>query len=219
MILSAAERIISYDFWTVVPPPAFATADLITSAGAYRPSSHVLRQYERARAATPLDRHLYLDLKVTISDNDVIKVTRMCERAGVAVRFPFLDERVIDVATRVPARLKMRGRELRTFFKDAFRDLLPAETRAKTKHGFGLPISGWLRSDPGLHAMMRDLVLSPRSVQRGYFRREALEDLVRRHEADATPYYGTVLWNLMVIELWHRRVLDSRRQELEAELR
>jgi len=47
-------------------------------------------------------------------------------------------------------------------------------------------------------------------VQRGYFRREALEGLVRSHEQDATPYYGTVLWNLMVIELWHRRVLDAR---------
>lgn len=208
--LPAAERIVSYDFWTVVPPADFATADLMAAAGAYRPAAMVIRHHDAARAATALDRHLYLDLKVTISDNDIPKVTRMCDRAGVAVRFPFLDERVVDVATRVPARLKMRGGELRTFFKDAYKDLLPVETRTKTKHGFGLPISGWLKSDPGLRAMMRDLVLSPRSVERGYFRREALEDVVRRHEEDATPYYGTVLWNLMVIELWHRRVLDER---------
>lgn len=208
--LPPAERIVSYDFWTVVPPAAFATSDLMASAGAYRPAAMVIRHHDRARATTALDRHLYLDLKVTLSDNDVPKVTRMCDRAGVAVRFPFLDERVVDVATRVPARLKMRGGELRTFFKDAARDLLPEETRTKTKHGFGLPISGWLKSDPGLHAMMRDLVLSPRSVGRGYFRREALEDVVRRHQEDPTPYYGTVLWNLMVIELWHRRVLDER---------
>jgi asparagine synthase (glutamine-hydrolysing) len=208
--LPPAERIVSYDFWTVVPPAAFATADLMATAGAYRPASMVIHHHDRARASTALDRHLYLDLKVTISDNDVPKVTRMCDRAGVAVRFPFLDERVVDVATRVPARLKMRGGELRTFFKDAYKDLLPVETRAKTKHGFGLPISGWLKSDPALHAMMRDLVLSPRSVGRGYFQPGALADVVRRHEEDATPYYGTVLWNLMVIELWHRRVLDER---------
>ncbi|HTM00262.1 MAG TPA: asparagine synthase-related protein [Candidatus Omnitrophota bacterium] len=208
--LPPAERIVSYDFWNVVPPAAFATSDLMAAAAGWRPAAMVIRHHDQARASTALDRHLYLDLKITISDNDVPKVARMCERAGVAVRFPFLDERVVDVATRVPARVKMRGGELRTFFKDAYKDLLPAETRAKTKHGFGLPISGWLKSDPGLQAMMRDLVLSPRSVGRGYFRREALEDVVRRHEEDATPYYGTVLWNLMVIELWHRRVLDGR---------
>ena len=209
--LPPAERIVSYDFWNVVPPAAFATADLMAAAAGWRPAAMVIRHHDRAHATTALDRHLYLDLKITISDNDVPKVARMCERAGIAVRFPFLDERVVDVATRVPARIKMRGGELRTFFKDAYKDLLPVETRTKSKHGFGLPISGWLKSDPGLRAMMRDLVLSPRSVDRGYFRREALEDVVRRHEEDATPYYGTVLWNLMVIELWHRRVLDGRR--------
>ncbi|MGE5178130.1 MAG: asparagine synthetase B family protein [Bacteroidota bacterium] len=208
--LPPAERFVSYDFWNDIPPAAFATSDLMAAAGDYRPSAMAIRHHERARAKTELDRQLYLDLKITISDNDVLKVTRMCERAGVAVRFPFLDERVVGVATRVPARLKMRGGELRTFFKDTYRELLPEETRAKTKHGFGLPISGWLKSDPGLHDMMRDLVLSPRSVGRGYFRRDALEEVVRRHDVDGTPFYGTVLWNLMVLELWHRRVLDSR---------
>lgn len=210
--LPAGERIVSYDFWNVVPPASFAMPDVVAAATAahWRPAAMTIHHHDQARARTALDRHLSLDLKVTLADNDVPKVTRMCDRAGVAVRFPFLDERVVDAATRVPARLKMRGGELRTFFKDAYKDLLPEETRTKTKHGFGLPISGWLKSDPGLHAMMRDLVLSPRTVQRGYFRKDALEEVVRHHEEDATPYYGTVLWNLMVIELWHRRVLDAR---------
>jgi asparagine synthase (glutamine-hydrolysing) len=207
--LSPAERLVSYGFWSVIPPREFVDGDLLRAADSYRPSAMVRYHHEHARARTELDRQLYLDLKITISDNDLIKVTRMCERAGVAVRFPFLDERVVDAAERVPAALKMRRGELRTFFKDAFRDLLPAEIRAKKKHGFGLPISGWLRTDPGLHAMMRDLVLGERSRSRGYFRRGALEDVVRRHAEDPTPYYGTVLWNLMVLELWHRRVLDG----------
>jgi asparagine synthase (glutamine-hydrolysing) len=207
--LPAAERVVSYGFWNVVPPREFVDGDLIAAASTYQPSAMALCHHRHARAKTELDRQLYLDLKITISDNDLFKVTRMCDQAGVAVRFPFLDERVVDAAECVPASMKMRRGELRTFFKEAFRDLLPAEIRAKKKHGFGLPISGWLRTDPRLHAMMRDLVLSERSLRRGYFRRAALEDLVRRHAEDPTPYYGTVLWNLMSIELWHRRVLDD----------
>lgn len=209
--LSPAERIVSYGFWNVVPPRRFVDGDLLAAADSYRPYEMLLRHYDEAHAATSLDRQLYLDLKITISDNDVFKVTRACERAGVAVRFPFLDERVVDAAQRVPGSLKMRGGELRTFFKEAYRDLLPAEIRAKKKHGFGLPISLWLRTDPELHAMMRDLVLGPTATARGYFQRSALEDLVRRHAEDPTPYYGTVLWNLMVLEQWHRRVLDRPR--------
>jgi len=206
--LSPAERIVSYGFWNVIPPSRFVDGDLLRAAREYRPYAMVLRHHDSARASTALDRQLYLDLKITISDNDLFKVTRACERAGVAVRFPFLDERVVDLAQRVPASLKIRGGQLRTFFKDAYRDLLPPEIREKQKHGFGLPISLWLRTDPELHAMMRDLVLGPTAGARGYFRRDALEEVVRRHAEDPTPYYGTVLWNLMVLELWHRRVLD-----------
>jgi asparagine synthase (glutamine-hydrolysing) len=98
----------------------------------------------------------------------------------------------------------MRGRRLRSFFKRAYADLLPIEIRTKTKHGFGLPIPIWLRTDPRLNEMMRDLVLSPRSLQRGYFEPRALEDLVRTHQTDETSFYGTALWNLMALELWHR---------------
>jgi len=103
----------------------------------------------------------------------------------------------------------MRGRELRSFFKRAYADLLPAEVIAKKKHGFGLPIPIWLRQDPRLNEMMRDLVLSPRSVQRGYFRRSALERLIAEHAAEEGSYYGTFLWNLMILELWHRRWIDD----------
>ena len=92
-----------------------------------------LCHHRHARAKTELDRQLYLDLKITISDNDLFKVTRMCERAGVAVRFPFLDERVVDAAECIPSSMKMRRGELRAFFKEAFRDLLPAEIRANAK--------------------------------------------------------------------------------------
>ncbi|HSQ61197.1 MAG TPA: asparagine synthase-related protein [Acidobacteriota bacterium] len=207
--LPPAERMTSYGFWYLVPPAEILEPHFHATVGPYRPYHMTIEHYDHARAQTALDRHLYLDLKITISDNDVPKVMRMCEQAGVAVRFPFLDERVVRAAERVPAGVKMRGQELRTFFKETYADLLPAETRAKTKHGFGLPISRWLLTDPALHERMRDLVLGPRALARGYFTRAALEMLMRRHAADATPFYGTILWNLMILELWHRRVLDG----------
>jgi asparagine synthase (glutamine-hydrolysing) len=110
---------------------------------------------------------------------------------------------------RVPAGLKMRGRNLRVFFKRAYRDLLPPEVIAKTKHGFGLPIAIWLRTDAALNGMMQDLVLGSRSLSRGYFRKRTLERLIEEHKTDVSSFYGTALWNLMVLELWHRRARDA----------
>jgi asparagine synthase (glutamine-hydrolysing) len=211
--LPPVARLTAYSFLRVVPIGEVAERDFLLSLNGYDASRAMERHYENALGTTDLDRQLYLDLKLAIGDNDLYKVSRMTERAGVAVRYPFLDGGLADAAARVPAALKMRGRKLRVFFKNAYRDLLPPEVTAKTKHGFGLPIGVWLRTDPTLNAMMHDLVLGPRSLARGYFRKQALERLVAEHQVEEAEFAGTVLWNLMVLEEWHRRYRDGSRRE------
>ena len=90
---------------------------------------------------------------------------------------------------------------------EAFADILPKEVISKKKHGFGLPIPVWLRNDKQLNEMMHELIFSSQSLQRGYFRKKTLEGLILSHKTDETGFYGTALWNLMILELWHRRYL------------
>jgi hypothetical protein len=52
---------------------------------------------------------------------------------------------------------------------------------------------------------MHDLTLGARTCQRGYLRKRAVEDLIEAHKTDETSFSGTALWNLMMLELWHRR--------------
>ena len=103
----------------------------------------------------------------------------------------------------------MKGFEKRYLFKRAFRNLLPAEVLQKKKHGFGIPVAVWLKSDRRLREFSRDILFSSRATQRGYFRREFLDDLIRKHEADDSTYYGDTLWSFFVLELWHRQFVDD----------
>jgi asparagine synthase (glutamine-hydrolysing) len=204
--LPAGKRITSYDFQRD-PDGAIPDGRLPGGGGSeYDPGEATERLHAEAPAKSELDRQLYLDLHLTISDNDLFKVTRMTEAAGVTARFPFLDYRLAEFAMTVPASIKMRGRKLRTFFKGAYADLLPEEVRTKSKHGFGLPIAQWLQSDPALRDLLHDLVLGPRALSRGYFRKDALEELIQLHRSDPTSFFGTALWNLMLLELWHQRL-------------
>lgn len=210
--LPTAKLLTSYDFFNVVSMRDFLTPEFLEEVGRdYNPSGALEALHQRAPGPTELDRQLYLDLHLTISDNDVVKVTRMTEAAGVTVRFPFLDQDLAAFAMTVPSGMKMRGRRLRTFFKNAYADILPSEVRSKSKHGFGLPIAEWLRTDPALAEVMNDAILSPRSLARGYFRKEALVDLLDRHREDYTSFYGTTLWNLVILELWLRRQEEEAR--------
>ena len=163
------------------------------------------RHFDAAGAASELNRLLYVDLKITLADNDLFKVTRTAQAAGLAVRFPMLDRRLVEFTATLPAWHKVRGTEKRHLFKRAFAPLLPPEILAKKKHGFGLPVADWLRSHQGFRDFARDTLLSRRALERGYFAPGAVESLFRLHAEDSTAFYGSVLWTLVMLEAWHGR--------------
>jgi asparagine synthase (glutamine-hydrolysing) len=117
---------------------------------------------------------------------------------------------VAEFSGRIPARLKVKGWEKRYLFKRALRGLLPIEIIKKKKHGFGIPVATWMKSNPELRALTRDTLLCNRAFGRGYFERKPIEDLFYKLEStDDTSYYGDILWTFLVLELWHQRVIDA----------
>ncbi len=176
------------------------TADFIAAIDPGHPLSLMTGTYETSRAGTLINRMLALDLKFTLADNDLPKVTRMCELAGVDVAFPLLHESVIEFSASLPPQLKLKGTRLRYFFKEALRDFLPKEIISKKKHGFGLPVGAWLQS----HAPLRELAGDSlqRLKSRHIVRPEFIDSLQREHMPRHPGYYGTMVWILMMLELW-----------------
>lgn len=199
------ERFYSSEFYVAQERSRLLNGDFLASIRPTGPLDIARAHYQAAPATTEIDRLLYLDLKITIGDNDLFKVVRTAELAGIGVRFPMLDHPLAELTGALPASFKVRAGEKRYIFKRAFADLLPAEIIQKVKHGFGLPVSHWLKTHPGFRELARDTLLSTGSRGRGYYASGALESLFRLHETDPTPFYGDVLWTLLMLELWHRR--------------
>jgi len=169
-----------------------------------------MRHYhDSAPATTELNRLLYIDVKMTLGDDDLPKVTRTAEWAGVRVRFPYLDHELAEFTGHLPVEMKVRGLEKRYLFKRATRTLLPAAILKKKKHGFGLPVGFWLKSNPQWHSWAKEILYDAKTYQRGYFRREFIEQLFQNMQKDDTPYFGDLLWIFLVLELWHRRHLEA----------
>jgi asparagine synthase (glutamine-hydrolysing) len=167
------------------------------------------QHYERIGDVSPLNRLLYMDLKMAIADNDLFKVNRMAEGLGIQVCYPYLDTHVAAMTGTIPADLKLKRWTKRYIFKKAFGNLLPKEILTKRKHGFGLPTGDWLRSHAGFRDLARSLLLDSRSKQRGYFKEKALEGLLKAHDEESSGYYSSQIWNFMMLELWHRSHVDG----------
>jgi len=203
------QRFYSYDFLSSHAVGDIFEPDFIGSLQGHSFLERPCRHYQTASATTHLDRLLYLDVKMTLGDSDLPKVTCMSELAGVKTRFPYLDRSVAEFSGRVPASLKLRGLKGRYLFKQTFSGLLPAEIIKKKKHGFGIPVSRWLRTYAPLREQAHDVLLSNRAFERGYFRRSFIENLFHMFEKDESTYYGDTLWSFLVLELWHREFVDQ----------
>ena len=179
------------------------TADFIASVNTQRPLALMAETYNSARAKSLINRMLAIDLKFTLADNDLPKVTRMCELAGMDVAFPMLHESVVDFSATLSPRLKLKGSRLRYFFKEALRDFLPKEIINKTKHGFGLPVGAWLQSHGPLRELAGDSLQSLKS--RRIVRPEFIDSLQDKHMKIHPGYYGTLVWILMMLELWFEK--------------
>src|SRR6266853_902374 len=167
------------------------------------------RHYQLASAHSELNRLLYIDIKMTLGDNDLPKVVSASELAGVEVRFPLLDHPLAEFSGRLAARFKVHGLEKRYLFKKATAGLLPKAILRKKKHGFGLPIGLWLKQHSLWRGLAQDVLLDPRTYQRGYFQRSFIEELFRMMDLDESTYYGDLLWLFLMAELWHRNHIEG----------
>src|SRR5262249_5129317 len=162
----------SYQFLLTHSPAEVFEMDFLKALGDDSILDAPRRHYMEASTRDHLNRLLYMDVKMTLGDNDLPKVTCVSELAGVQPRFPFLHREVAECSARMSARLKVKGFNKRYLFKRAFRNLLPPEVIQKKKHGFGIPVAVWLKSHPRMRELARDTLFSGRALERGYFRRE-----------------------------------------------
>ncbi|GAB4273191.1 MAG: asparagine synthase (glutamine-hydrolyzing) [Deferrisomatales bacterium] len=163
------------------------------------------QHYAAAAPAEDTDRLLYLDMKFTITDNDLRKVTQMTEAAGVRVRYPLLDRKLVDFTATIPPELKVQPGRNRYIFKRAMEGFLPPEIIQKTKHGFGLPVGPWFARDPALNSLVKDTLLAPSARLRAWVQPGFLEALHADLTGPSPAYAGGNLWVFLALELWLRR--------------
>lgn len=198
--LPMPDRMETYNFLHRTPSDEIFSRDFLNLVDIDDPLKNLREVYSRTHSDSMLHHMLHLDMKITIADNDLRKVGRMCELAGIDVRYPLLDEDLVEFSAKIPPALKLKGKHLRYFFKDALQDFLPAEILTKSKHGFGLPFGLWMTTYKPLKELAYDSLLSFR--KRGYLKGSYLDWLLKMHGTEHASYYGVMIWVLMMLEQW-----------------
>ncbi len=205
------DRFYSYNPVAALGKENIFSSDFLKSINGYDTVEWARKLYGSARAENELSRLLYLDMKFTITDNDLRKVSAMSEKAGIRVAYPFLDHHLVDFAATIPGSLKVKGTYLRYIFKKSMMHFLPKEIIRKKKHGFGLPIGIWLKTKKGLSSFAKETLLGPDCTIGQFFRKGFIKELFALHAATTAAFYGDIIWLLLMFELWHKKITAAER--------
>lgn len=184
------------------PPPLwnpawigpFAPRELSEALAKPAPAEQVYEDAIAAWNATDgnlLDRTLQFYTRLYLTDDILVKSDRTAMMHSVEARAPFLDLDVVNLARRIPSRLKLHKGETKFILKEAMRGLLPEWVLRRRKQGFGVPVGRWL-AEGGLR-----LELRPDSIYS--MSRSTLERLVNEHRS-ATADHRFALWAQLVLQ-------------------
>lgn len=212
------DRFFSYNFVSALGAREIFDEPFLARVEPDRLLEEVRAHYARVEAESEINRLLYLDVKMALTDNDLRKVAGMCESARVGVRFPYLDPGLMAFSGTIPAELKVRGKEKRILFKRAFRNLLPEEIIRKTKHGFGLPVGRWLKTKAVLRDLLHDTLTSRAARERGIYRPGFVAEMLSGLDGDSTAWHGDNLWSMLALERWMERSRPNVGGKMEGSL-
>ena len=105
---------------------------------------------------------------------------RVAMANSVEGRFPFLDHRVIEFASQIPSRLKIKGLTEKYILKKAVAGLIPECIRSRTKQPYRAPDSQSFFNDGKPMDYVADLLSEDRVGNSGYFDSKAVTKLVNK---------------------------------------
>jgi asparagine synthase (glutamine-hydrolysing) len=143
----------------------------------------------------------------------LVKVDRATMAHSLEGRCPILDHRVIELAAMQSSARHGSAATTKRLFRKVIEPWVPADVLTRPKRGFGVPLRRWFHEH--LIGWARDILLDPRTRQRGWTRSSEVTALLRQHETGARDHAKRI-WALVCLELWARQHLDRTAQRERA---
>jgi asparagine synthase (glutamine-hydrolysing) len=163
------------------------------------PTAFIVDRFGRPGAETALDAALRNDTTVMLVDDPVKRVDNMTMAWGLEARVPFLDHELVELAGRIPPKLKLADGG-KGVLKAASRGVVPDAVIDRTKGYFPVPAIRQLEG-PYLERV-RAALTDPVARDRGLFRPAAVDRMLAAPNQTRTTLGSNALWQLALLEMW-----------------
>ena len=156
-----------------------------------------------------LDRLLKIQWDEWLQDWCIIRQDKNTMAHSLEIRLPFLDHNLIELAFRIPPRLKNNGLRDKIIERKIAAKLLPRKVTQRRKNPFFLPMEFFFEH-PQIRGLIAETLNEAQVRKRGYFDSTYVKALLEKMETREFVYLKQVM-ALVILELWHRVFIDKER--------
>jgi asparagine synthase (glutamine-hydrolysing) len=182
------------------------SGDLLNDTRGLDPYVEHNKYFDRVRDQDFVNQMLYVDLKTFLPCLNLTYTDKTSMASSMEVRVPLLDHELVEMAARIPARLKLKGLTRKHILKRAAAAWLPREIIHRKKAGFSAPLRAWLARD--LRETVEELLSESNIQSRGYFNYPAVRRLIDNNMSGREDN-NLKIFQLLTLELWHRSFIDN----------
>lgn len=154
-----------------------------------------------------LQKEQMMDVMGVLEGDMFPKMDRACMHVSLENRAPFIDKRILKFAMNLSDELKIVGKNKKVLLKEAFKDILPADTLTFRKSGFGVPTDYWFRNE-----LKEDLLkmLDKHFIEeQGLFNYECIKKIIDEH-MNGKENNRFMLYNLYVFQKWYTMIYKAK---------
>lgn len=171
----------------------------------------LLDKYDGFHHGGELDRTLGVDMTMYMPDTLMVKTDIATMAHALEARCPMLDHEFVEFSARIPAKMKLKDNSIGKYIlKRAAEKYLPHDVIYRKKMGFSVPYNHWLRNDKTIREFTCDTILGKNTFLSRWLNMKYVEQMIARHQKNLNENYQNLIWNLLILELWHRRFIGDR---------
>ena len=175
------------------------------SAAATHPKTVTAPYYQRTEGQDDITRRQYIDINLWMVGDILLKADRMSMANSLELRVPFLDKEVFAVASRIPARLRVKDGQTKYAMRQAAMRHLPEATAQKRKLGFPVPTRVWLREEKYYH-IVRDAFQSEAAEK--FFNTNVLLRYLDEH-FNGKADHSRRIWTVYIFLVWYNIYFEN----------
>ncbi len=157
--------------------------------------------FDKVKGKDDVTKMQYLDLKLWLPGDILLKADKMSMAHSIELRVPFLDKEVMAMAGEIPSSLRVNRKDTKVALRAASTEVLPDEWANRPKVGFPVPIRFWLQEEK-YYNIVKEMFQSEIAAE--FFDTNELMRYLDEHYTKKHNY-ARYIWTVYVFLVWYKK--------------